>query len=258
MSIVKVKRVKQHGWGGQTVKAYNGAKTRLGIPIDRQGNRITGLNDADARRLETALYEPVGRFNRNSDYWDSFTVDIIGLETMILDTEDPNDELKYLVLKARKDVAKSVVEAAAKPNSLLVMYNDDDEAEKANTRGKNKRLAGALFDTLSTDDMKNILMLYGNFTDSNSSAVIENNLERLMEDDPVKFLSFANDPVLKQKTYILKLARAGVLRRKGQAFIEEGTEDIIAYTMDDMVKFLEDKKNNSTAIRFKEALKNRG
>ena len=53
--IVKVKKVKNQGWGTNQVKAYEGTKTKVIPSIDRNGNYNTGLTVEDEARLEPLL-----------------------------------------------------------------------------------------------------------------------------------------------------------------------------------------------------------
>lgn len=261
---VTIRRVKENGWGSTKVKSYPGVKTRLGVPINAQGNQVTGLSAEDETRLEEALGYDKGTLRKGDirgdkvNYWTNYTVDFDeGIKTLNL--EIPEEELQYKVLLANKGkVAKNILELKTNPNALFVIVNEEDEAVKENKRGKNKRVAYSLFDEMATADMKNILMLYGRPAESSSPAVIENQLQKLLEDDPALFLANATDPVLKDKVFVLQLVRAGVLQKKGGAFLEYGTEDVLAYDMDSMIKFVQAKANQPKVIHFKEALKNRG
>lgn len=263
MSVIKVKRAKKNGWGSNTLKSYAGARTRVGVQIDRYGNQDTGLTREDEARLEEAMGFEKGYLRKGSvaglvpmvNYWTTFTVDMLDTDTITLDTSMPEDEIKYKVLLARNDVAKDLNDLKTKPNALFVLFNDDDEAEKANVRGKAKRLAGALFDSLSPDDMRNLLLLYGESSETNSNAVVESKLEKYMEDNYGKFLELAKDSDLKDKVFIAKLQKAGIIRKSGQQYVEEGTNEHLAYTLDEFVTFLKDKKNNIKLLQYKEALK---
>lgn len=263
MSIIKVKLARKAGWGNNTLKSYTGARTRLGVQIDRYGNQNTGLTKDDEARLEEAMGFEKGYLRKGSvagsppqvNYWTTFTVDLLDTDTLILNTDMPEDEIKYKVLSVRTDVARDLNDLKTKPNALLVLINDDDEAEKANNRGKAKRLAYTLFESLSPDDMRNLLLLYGEESSTNSNAVVESKLERHMEDNYGKFLEIAKDSDLKDKVFITKLQKAGIVRKVGHQYLEEGTNEHLAYTLDEFVTFLKDKKNQGKLLQFKEALK---
>lgn len=261
--IVKVKRVKKNGWLNG-LKSYSGAKTRVGVVVDSQGNQVTGLTKEDEHRLEEALGHDRGYLKKGNlrdenlnNFWTSHTVDFLEDQVLVLDTEDPLQELDYLMLKAQKKVAKNMAELRTNGFAQFVIFNEEDEAAGENKRGKNKRMASNLFEELSTNDMKNILMLYGRPSDSTSPVMIENQLMKLMEDDPAEFLVHSKDPNMKSKVFVLELVKAGVLAKKGGAFVEYGDDTVIAYSMDEMVKYLDAKANNSKAIQYKEALKSR-
>lgn len=262
--IVKVKKVKNQGWGTNQVKAYEGTKTKVIPSIDRNGNYNTGLTLEDEARLEPLLGLQKGNLNKSKEnkWWSQYNdglgyfIEFTGNTPLILDTEIPEHELSYLVLKGQKRVAKSVKESTH-PSAQFVIFNEEDEADKENKRGKNKRQANSLFETLSVNEMRNVLLMYGKNAESSSPAIIENQLSKLMDEDPLTFLVHAKDPHIKNKVFILSLVSAGILTRKGGAFIESVTEDILAYDMDTMIQFLDEKKNNGKLIQFKEALKNK-
>lgn len=259
--IVKVKKAKNQGWAANVVKGYEGTITKIGVAVDRNGYDKTGLTSEDEERLELALGLPKNMLKKGSlrfpsPFWIDYSIKMEGNTPLILDTDNPEDELKYLVMKAQKKVAKTVAESRH-PSALFVIYNEEDEADRENKRGKNKRLAYRIFDELSTVDQKNILMLYGKNTSTSSPAIIESQLLKLLEDDPATFLIHANDPALKDKVFVLSLVSAGILSRKGGAFIEYSTDEVLAYDMDTMIKFVQDKKNQGKVLQFKEALKTR-
>lgn len=256
--IVKVKKARGSGWL-KGIKAYDGSITRIGLPIDRNGNLVTGLTISDEERLEKALFLDKGTLNRNSPYWVTKTVDVPSNQVLLLDTDTPEHELDYLILKAQKKVAKSIAElnTGAGAYCEFVMFNDDDEAAKENKRGKNKRLAYSVFDSLSPNEMRDILMVYGRPADSSSNDVVESTLQKMLEEDPSMFLAHANDPAKKTRVFVLSLVRAGILSKKGPAFADYGTEEIIAYNMEEAIKFFDSKANNGKLLQYKELLKNR-
>lgn len=252
MSIVKMKRAKAHGWLG--LKSYANTKTRIGCPLDRFGKPVTGLTPEDETELELALGLDKGTLNRNNVFWTDFFVDIFD-GTITLDTEVPEHRLQHKFLTAQKKVAKSMAELKTNANAIFVMYNEEDEAAKENKRNKNTRLAYRLFDEMSTEDMANVLMLYGKPAGSTSPSMIENTLQKLIDEDATTFLAHAGDPKMKMKVFVLRLVRAGILAKKGPGFAEYGSEDILAYDMEGMINYLEAKTNNAKLLQFKQALK---
>ena len=262
MAIIKVKKTKKNGWLG--IKSFANGKTRLGVSIDKFGNQNTGLTREDEARFEEALGYDKGYLKKANlredkvNYWTDYSVDFHGDEILVLDTEIPEQELMYLVLKAQNRVAKNTQELKTNGFAEFVIFNEEDEAVKENKRGKNKRLAFNLFEELSTADQKNILMLYGRPTESTSPAMIENQLSKLMEDDPTQFLAHAKDPNMKAKVFVLELVKSGILAKKGGAYTDYGSDDILAYNMDEMVKYLDSKVNNAKVIQYKDSLKKRG
>ena len=112
----------------------------------RSGNLYTGLSAEDATRLEKEIGYPEGQLSPNSAFWDTFAIKI-GKKDLILDTNRPEDELKYLFLKKHKRVANGLNDI--KPSTDYVMINKDSEAEEQNKFNKVKREAYREMDKMS-------------------------------------------------------------------------------------------------------------
>ena len=99
---VIVRIIKTNPWTGIT--KWPTCFDYVSTYLTRSGNLYTGLSVEDATRLEKEIGYPEGQLSPNSTFWDTFAVKI-GKKDLILDTNRPEDELKYLFLKNHKRVA---------------------------------------------------------------------------------------------------------------------------------------------------------
>ena len=180
---VIVRIVKVNPWTGLT--KWPTTFDYVGPYWTRTGNIYTGLSEEDARRLEKELGYEEGKLNPSSEFWTTFAVQL-GKRDLILDTNKPYDELKYLFLKNHKRVADGM--NALNPSKDYLLINKDSEAEETNKRNKVKRDAYRELDKMSIEDMRKCLRLYGMKYDSMSNELVEAKLSEQIESDHNNFI----------------------------------------------------------------------
>ena len=222
----------------------------VGPYYTRTGSLYTGLTQADARRLEKALDREEGSLSANSSFWDTFAVKI-GKKDLILNTDKPEDELKYLFLKGHKRVADGL--AAMNPSKDYVLINKDFEAEQTNKLNKVKREAYRNMDKMSIEDMRKCLRLYGMKPDTMSNELVEAKLTEQIEKSHEKYmLKWVNNPD-KEMNYIIEEAIAKNIIRKSRSQYYFGT-DMIGNGIDDVIAYLKDKKNQDLLLTIKQEI----
>lgn len=219
----------------------------------RSGNIYTGLSDEDARRLEKAMGYAEGYLNPMSSFWDTYAIKI-GRKDLILNTDKPEDELKYLFLKKHKRVANGL--NAITPATDYVMINKDSEAKEANKRNQTKREAYRVMDKMSIEDMRKCLRLYGIKSDTMSNELVEAKLSEQIEASPDKFmLKWANNPN-KEINFVIEEAIAKNIIRKNRTQYFFGT-DLIGNGIDDVIAYLNDKKNQDLKLAILQEIKSK-
>lgn len=213
--IFKVRLKAADMWSG--VQLYDGCRVVLYPSIDKFGRTVTGLEDADQKRLEESLgFEP-GYLKREAKFWKDFSVqvDSSGLE---LDTNDPYQELQYLFLRRSKRVSKST--KAISNDTVVVMYCEQEEAKTSNVDRGIKVKAFKKFAEMSHDDMKKILVFYGKrATNSMANDVVEDTLGTEIELNPKKFWDIISDPLLEKKMFVNALHNKGVIKKVGNRYV---------------------------------------
>lgn len=210
----------------------------------RSGQVYTGLKDEDAKRLEKAMGYEEGHLGKNSSFWDTYAIKI-GRKDLILNTDKPEDELKYLFLLNHKRVANGLNRIT--PATDYVLINQDSEAKEANKRNQVKREAYRELDKMSIEDMRKCLRLYGIKSDTLSNEVVESKLNAQIEANPEQFMiKWVNNPN-KELNFVIEEAVAKNVIRKNRAQYYFGT-DLIGTGVDDVIAFLKDKKNQDIKL----------
>lgn len=248
---VIVRIVKINPWTGLT--KWPTTFDYVGPYWTRTGNIYTGLSDEDARRLEKELGYEEGKLNPSSEFWTTFAVQL-GKRDLILDTNKPYDELKYLFLKNHKRVADGM--NAMNPSKDYLLINKDSEAEETNKRNKVKRDAYRELDKMSIEDMRKCLRLYGMKSDSMSNELVEAKLSEQIESAPDKFImKWVNNPN-KEMNWMIEEALSKNILRRNRAQYYFGT-DLIGNGIEDVIAYLKDKKNQDILISIKNELKSK-
>ena len=248
---VIVRIMKVNPWTGLT--KWPTTYDYVGPYWTRNGNIYTGLSTADARRLEKALGKQEGELNPDSEFWDTFAVKI-GKKDVILDTDRPLDELQYLFLKGHKRVADGL--SNMNPSKDYVLINKDAEAEQTNRINKAKREAYRELDKMSIEDMRKCLRLYGIKSDTMSNELVEAKLSEQVETSPEKFmLKWVNNPN-KEINFVIEEAIAKNIIRKSRTQYFFGT-DLIGNGIDDVIAFLQDKKNQDIKLAILNEIKSK-
>ena len=248
---VIVRIMKINPWSGLT--KWKNTYDYVAPYLTRSGALYTGLTKEDAKRLEQALNFEEGRLNPNSSFWDTFAIKI-GRYDVILNTDKPEDELKYLFLKGHKRVADGL--AAMNPSKDYVLINKDFEAEQANRINKIKREAYRALDKMSVEDMRKCLRLYGMKSDTMSNELVEAKLTEQIEKSPDTFMLKWVNNTNKEMNFIVEEAVAKNVIRKSRSQYYFGT-DLIGNGIDDAIAYLKDKKNQDILLTIKQEIESK-
>ena len=233
MKII-LRQITRHPWSN--INRYQNCREGIGVYYTRTGRVYTGLTDADAERLGKILKVDL---NPYSEFWHTYKVRVSD-EDMLLDTQDPMDELKYLFLKNHKRVASSLTDR--KPTANYVLINKEEEANEANSYNRTKRKALAYFDKMKPEEIKKALRIYGYGAEDTTDDVAEARLNDLIEDNPQKFIERWIDNAHRQTEWLLKEAISKNVIRKNKNIHKYGS-DVIGASTDETVYFLDNPEN---------------
>ena len=252
---VTLKPIKKNGWLPDDHDGsirYSKCFERLTVQAARgTGVLQTGLSDEDEKRLESKMNMSSGTLSRyNKDYWTMFRVDV-PKEGAILDLSSPEDELKYLVLRAHQRVANSEMERFDSPFAEYIMTSDEQEAKVVNRKSKLKRKAYKVFSGMSTTEMKDVLKVMGKRVgDDVSVDFVESQLDKIVTDDPQNFLTTVEDPTFAMRAFIDDCISSRVLVKNGTKYQLPGG-DVVGYTLEQTIEYLQNPDNQEVYLDLK-------
>ena len=252
---VTLKPIKRNGWLPEDHDGairYSKCFERLTVQATRgTGVLQTGLTEEDERRLEKKMNMSTGTLSRyNKDYWTMFRVDV-PKEGQILDLAFPEDELKYLVLKAHQRVANSEMERFDSPFAEYVMTSEEQEAKVVNKKSKLKRKAYKVFSAMSTTEMKDVLKVLGKRAGDDSSVdFVESQLDKIVTEDPQNFLNTVEDPTFAMRAFIDDCISSRVLVKNGTKYQLPGG-DVVGYALEQTIEYLQNPSNQEVYLDLK-------
>ena len=252
---VTVKPIKKHGWlpdDHDGSLRYSRCFERLTVQATKgSGVLNTGLTEEDERRLENKMNMSPGTLSRyNVDYWTMFRVDVPS-DGIQLNLANPEDELKYLVLKAHQRVANSEMERFDTPFAEYVMTSKEQEARVENKKSKLKRKAYKVFSNMNTTEMRDVLKVIGKRAGDDASVdFVESQLDKVVTDDPQGFLTTVEDPTFKMRAFIDDCLASRVLVKNGTKYQLPGG-DTVGYTLEQTIEYLQNPDNQEVYLDLK-------
>ena len=252
---VTLKPIKKNGWLPDDHDGsirYSKCFERLTVQaLKGSGVLNTGLTEEDERRLEDKMNMSPGTLSRyNKDYWTMFRVDV-PKDGVILNLGLPEDELKYLVLKAHQRVANSEMERFDSPFAEYVMTSQEQEAKVENKKSKLKRKAYKVFSNMNTTEMKDVLKVMGKRAGDDASVdFVESQLDKIVTDDPKNFLTTVEDPTFKMRAFIDDCISSRVLVKNGTKYQLPGG-DTVGFTLEQTIEYLQNPDNQEVYLDLK-------
>lgn len=229
------------------VVKYRNCFDYLAPYFTRSGNIYTGINEEDSLRLGAILGL---NLLPSSSFWNTFSVRI-GAGDVYIDTEDPLDEIKYLFLKNHRRVKTSIFENKATADYLLI--NKEEEAKKENLFNKAKVDAISEYRRMSLTDMRKCLRLFGHNAENSSGELVENELFKIIENNPNTFLDkWVNNRNRELEVIIEKAIAKNIIRRNKNVY-KFGSE-AIAYNMQECIDYLNNPKNQDVKLSILSAI----
>jgi len=246
---VTLRPLAKDAWSG--VVKYKNCYEDISTYFTRSGTNYTGLTEDTAERLGKKLGLDL---SQGSEFWNSFYIRTSGKD-IILDLEEPMDELRYLFCKNHKRVKTSMFEHKATANFVLV--NKEEESKRTNLHNRVKRQASSEFDKMSSEERMKALRLFGKSSENVSLEVIENTLYNLVEGDPQGFLDKWVNNKSRETQYILERAVSMNIIRKNKRIYSYGS-DVIGHGVEDVINYLNDPKNQDVKVAVMQAIEGKG
>lgn len=227
----------------------NGGKDSLTAWVNKYGQLITGLTEEEEDRLGKALDK---NLHKKSDFWLDYFVSITG-EELVLNTEYPEDELKYLLLKSHFRVQPDPNKN--NPRADYVIHSTLDDAKKTVSIGKIKVQAYTAYNQLTMQDKRDLLKLYPGYsrTDNVVDDIIESNLLKEMDKDYEKFIKRVEDKDRNSKVLVEELVAHKILLKNKNMY--KYGEDVLGHNLESTISHLNDPKNQGLKIALMQELK---
>lgn len=249
--VVELKIKKKNPWIG--LVKYKNCFDYIAPYFTRSGSIYTGLTPEDEKYFEKALGYDEGHLSKTSDFWTTFSVKV-GTRTLILDDAIPRQAMIIKFLSGHKRVATSLDKLDAGKDYLLI--NREAEAIEQNKQNKLRRDAIKEFDTLSLDQMRKCLRLFGMNADRMSNELVESSLFNIVDKQPKKFFDKWVNNKAKETEYILEDAIQKGVIRKDKTHYFYGT-DMFADSLDEAIAYLDNKKNQDLKLAIINETKNK-
>lgn len=240
--VVELKIKKKNPWAG--LLKYKHCFDYIAPYFTRSGSIYTGLTPEDERYFEKALGYPEGHLSKTSEFWTTFCVKV-GTRGLVLDDQFPLQALQIKFLSGHKRVATSLDKLSAGKDYLLI--NREAEAIQKNKQNSLRRDAIKAFDTLSLDDMRKCLRLFGIRSDNMSNELVESQMFDIVDKQPKRFLDKWVNNKKKDTEFILEEAIAKGVIRKDRTQYFYGTE-MFADSLQDAIAYLDAKKNQDLKL----------
>ncbi len=252
--ILKVKQ--KDAWAG--VIRFRKCFITLGSAATRAGVDYTGLSAEDRARLEEAIGYPKGHLDpkgiQEDSFWKTYAVRVGTDELVIRPEASPNEELKFLFLKNHPLVQYGVKDL--KPDALCILVDREAEAERENKTAQIRREANREFDKMNLDSMRQALRIFGINATSLSNELVENKLFKIVEEDPKRFLERWVNNKNKLTEFLIETAISKNIIRRNKDIYSYGT-DVIGRGLDDVIAYINDKKNQDLKFAIEAETKNK-
>ena len=249
--VVELKIKKKNPWGA--FLKYRNCFDYIAPYFTRSGSIYTGLTPEDEKYFEKALGYEEGHLAKTSDFWTTFCVKI-GSRTLLLDDSIPRQAMIIKFLSGHKRVATSLDKLTAGKDYLLI--NREAEAIEQNKQNKLRRDAIKEFDSMSLEQMRKCLRLFGMSADRMSNELVESNLFNFVDKQPKRFFEKWVNNKTKETEFILEEAIAKGVIRKDKTHYFYGS-DMFADSLDDAIAYLDSKKNQDLKLSIINETKNK-
>lgn len=206
----------------------DGASITLCVPVLRStGNYKNILTNDEKKFLEHALgldYGALSVYKKENNYWDNYFVTLTK-EGVYLDLSDPEDYIKYAVIRANTDtVAPSVEELERRPKATyrFVIVRQQEETSLENVRMDATMQSYKEFGKIESDPSRMRVLI--ELLDGKPYAIntkvdfLRSRINMLIQVDPKKFLSYITDPYFPAKVTIRRATEEGLIAKRGDYY----------------------------------------
>ena len=225
-NITNPKHILYGGMAEGAVKYYT-------VPIIASTGTLKNVLTNDEKAfLESYMgleYNALSVHNKVNNFWSNYTVRLTKRDNY-LDLSDPNDYIKYKVLKANTDyIADSLQTLNNYPKATyqFVMIKEGEaekrEEEKMSVAMKCYKEYGKIED--DNDTLRCIIELIDNkpIAKNTKSEFLKSRINSLIQADPKLFYAIITDEYLSNKVLIKTATEEGIIKRRNNLYYFEDT-----------------------------------
>lgn len=235
------------------VSSYTNTRTTIeGAQIGKGGSYKTGLTPKEEEEFCEKLGLPKGTLNKNNGAFWGHVLDLsLPMDKPYMFTiASDMDELKLKVLLNHDLVANNELDLSKNPKAQFFIEDKEAKAKMEELVIDLNFEASEAFYGLANDERKGYLKLYGKTgVDTMSEKIIKTELYKEVTKDPKKFLDFVRNPDVSLRIEIQDMLESGAIKRKGSYYQFE--DEVIGTSIDSIVAFFKDVKNQSIKIAAK-------
>lgn len=202
--------------------------TILTVPVlDSTGTYKNVLTKNEKKFLEEFMgleYDALSIYKKVDNYWDNFIVRLTK-QGIVLDLSDPNDYIKYKVLRANNDIIADSLETLRdkpRPTYKFYMTVEDEETAMANDNMTAIMKCYKEFGKYESDydTLKCVVeLIEGRPLSSNTKLdAIKAKVNTLIQERTKEFLKTITDEYLSEVVLIKKALSSGVIAKRGDYY----------------------------------------
>lgn len=240
------------------------------VPLLEKGNQYVNiLTNEEKTCLEEAMGlddNALSIYRKVNNYWDNYTVRLTKSDTY-LDLSNPEDYIRWKVLKANKDyIAGSLEELQSNPKATYqyVLISENEETKVANKQMSSIMQAYMEFGRIQ-DDLDTLRVVIESIdgrpiSSATKAEFLSAQINKLIQANPRLFLDVVTDKYLSHKVFLKKALEKGLVYKRGTFFYlrddnspmcEEGEEPTFAMA----AKYLAAPKHQGIKLALEAKLK---
>lgn len=241
------------GHDGEVI--FSKAVKGLGPQKSYSGRKwVTGLTSEDEKALEAEMGLKAGTLSPyNKEYWGNYHIPV-PKEGIVLDISQPEDYIRYKILKASTQVVSSREDLESEKGLFAecVMTSAKEEAAADSAKIQTKEEAFKKFSQMTVGEMRDFLMVHPDkdgkrirVTDRHNPDFIKSSVGLIVDTMPKSFLDTLNDKYYKGKLLVEKAIALKLMSKSGNKYFIFGEIDPIGYNIVETIEYLYNPANQS-------------
>lgn len=283
MAIIQIKPIEVTKWHGKSKeKSFTRPKTIQAFVDPHSMQYRTGLNYEDVNEnykvdgkpaTEAAYYESILKLDLSNNFvpgrphpfWDEkISRLVLENKTIVLDTRNPLNYIKYKIAKACEYVANSLKEYddGHFPNATHYIYSEEEEVEVVAKKIEQKEQAREKISKMTLDQKIQLVLLLTGAEDytkvknlkGKSENFLKVELERVIENAPHKILEIhkLGKEALSTRALVLEALSKGVFTKEGVRIMYH--DSVVGSDVTSAAEYLADPINQDFKLRIVEKL----